>query len=49
MIRQLDRETDMKKKVKKFGLGWVLWYINHYRLSNAKSCLQIYIKYIGFG
>ena len=26
-----------------------LWYINHCRLSNAKSSLYIYIKYIGFG
>ena len=31
------------------GLGWVLWHINHCRLSNAKSFLYIYIKYIGFG
>ena len=29
--------------------GWVLWYINHCRLLNAKSSLYIYIKYIGFG
>ena len=28
--------------------GWVLWYINHCRLFNAKSSLYIYIKYIGF-
>ena len=28
--------------------GWVLWYINHCRLFNAKSSLFIYIKYIGF-
>ena len=28
--------------------GWVLWHINHCRLSNAKSSLYIYIKYIGF-
>ena len=27
----------------------VLWHINHYRLFNKKSCLNIYIKYIGFG
>ena len=26
--------------------GWVLWYINHCRLFNAKSSLYIYIKYI---
>ena len=30
-------------------LGWVLRHINHCRLSNAKSFLYIYIKYIGFG
>ena len=29
--------------------GLVLWYINHCRLFNAKSCLYIYIKYIWFG
>ena len=29
--------------------GWVLWYINHCRLFNAKSSLYIFIKYIGFG
>ena len=29
--------------------GWLLWYINHCRLFNAKSSLYIYIKYIGFG
>ena len=29
--------------------GWVLWHINHCRLFNAKSSLDIYIKYIGFG
>ena len=29
--------------------GWVLRYINHCRLFNAKSSLYIYIKYIGFG
>ena len=29
--------------------GWVLWHINHCRLFNAKSCLYIYIQYIGFG
>ena len=28
--------------------GWILWYINHYRLFNAKSSFYIYIKYIGF-
>ena len=27
----------------------VLWLINHWRLFNAKSCLHIYIKYMGFG
>ena len=26
--------------------GWVLWHINHCRLFNAKSRLDIYIKYI---
>ena len=28
--------------------GWVcfLWYINHHRLFNAKSCLFIHIKYV---
>ena len=26
--------------------GWVLWPINHCRLSNAKFSLYIYIKYI---
>ena len=26
-------------------LGWVLWYINHCRLFNAKSFSYIYIKY----
>ena len=30
-------------------LGLVLWYINYYRLFNAKSSLYMYIKYIGFG
>ena len=29
--------------------GWVLWHINHYRLFNAKSFFDIYIKYIRFG
>ena len=29
--------------------GWVLWYINHCRLFNAKSSLYINIKYIWFG
>ena len=29
--------------------GWVLWHINHCRLSNTKSSLYIYIKYIWFG
>ena len=29
--------------------GWVLWYINHCRLFNAKSSLYIYIQYIWFG
>ena len=28
--------------------GEILWDINHYYLSNAKSSLYIYIKYIGF-
>ena len=27
----------------------VLWYNNHFRLFNSKSCFYIYIKYIGFG
>ena len=27
---------------------WVLWHINHCRLSNTKSFLYIYIWYIGF-
>ena len=27
---------------------WVLWHINHCWLFNAKFCLYIYIKYIGF-
>ena len=26
--------------------GWVLWYISHCMLFNAKSCSYIYIKYI---
>ena len=29
----------------KIWFGWVLWYINHCRLFNAKSSLYIYIKY----
>ena len=29
--------------------GWVLWYINHYRLFNAKSSTFIYPNYIEFG
>ena len=29
--------------------GLVLWHINHCRLFNAKSFLNIYIKYIWFG
>ena len=29
--------------------GWVLWHINHCRLFNAKSSLDIYIKYIRLG
>ena len=29
--------------------GWVLWHINHYKLFNAKSSLDIFIKYIRFG
>ena len=29
--------------------GCILWHINYWRLSNAKSALYIYIKYIGFG
>ena len=28
--------------------GWALWYINHCRLFNVKSCLYIYIEYIWF-
>ena len=28
--------------------GWVLWHINHCRLSNAKSSSYIHIKYIWF-
>ena len=28
--------------------GWVLWHMNHCRLFNVKSFLNIYIKYIGF-
>ena len=27
-------------------VGLVLWYINHFCLFNAKSCFNIYIKYI---
>ena len=33
----------------RFGLVWfrlVLWHINHGRLFNAKSCLNIYNSYI---
>ena len=30
-------------------LGWVLWHINHCRLSNVRSSLYTYIKYIWFG
>ena len=30
-------------------LGWVLRHIKHCRLSNAKSSLYIYIRYIWFG
>ena len=30
-------------------LGWVLWHINHCRLFNARSSLDIYITYICFG
>ena len=30
-----------------FGLVW--WHINYCRLSNTKSTLYIYIKYIWFG
>ena len=29
--------------------GWVLWYINHCRLSYSSSSLYIYIKFIWFG
>ena len=29
--------------------GWVLWYINHWRLFNTKSPLIIHIKYIWLG
>ena len=29
--------------------GLVLWHINYCRLSNAKSSLYIYIRYILFG
>ena len=35
-----------------FGLVWfglVSWHINHYKLLNAKSFLNIYMKYILFG
>ena len=28
---------------------WILWYINHCWLFNAKSSINIYIKYRGFG
>ena len=32
-----------------YDLVWLgLWHSNHCRLSNAKSSLYIYIKYIGF-
>ena len=27
-------------------LGWVLWYINHGWLFNAKTCFYKYIQYI---
>ena len=29
-----------------FCFGWVLWHIKHYRLFNAKSSLDIYIRYM---
>ena len=29
--------------------GWVLWFMNHCRLFNAKSSLYKYNKYIRFG
>ena len=29
--------------------GWVLWHIRQHRLSNAKSFLYIYLKYVWFG
>ena len=28
--------------------GWVLWHVNHCGLFNAKSSINIYIKYIWF-
>ena len=36
-------------QIYRISIGLVLWHINHCRLFNAKSCLYIYIKYIGFG
>ena len=47
----LRKFKDVKKK-KLISIhnvdGLVLWYINHCRLFNAKSCLYMHIKYIGF-
>ena len=54
MNEKLNTSLDNQKvgKVKRdiymVWFGLVLWHINQYRLFNAKSCLFIYIKYIGF-
>ena len=42
MCKKRERGRDVGKEK-------VLWHINHCRLSNAKSSLYIYIKYIEFG
>ena len=35
---------DYTNPTKLWLIGWALCYINHYRLFNVKSTLQIYIK-----
>ena len=41
--REIIGDKERKKKERVEGL--VLWHINHFRLSDAKSSLYIYIKY----
>ena len=45
--KKIEKKNKKKTQLVTWKIvSWVLWHINHWTLSNAKSCLYIYIKYM---